>query len=74
MMSAVLLPRVRVYGPEQLRGLRFARLARGVLWIDALWMRALPWARKLFGSRLTKFIEDPLTLRRCLAKPAWRML
>ena len=40
MMSAVLLRRARVYGPEQLRGLRFARLARGVLLIAALWMRA----------------------------------
>ena len=62
MTSGALPPRVRVYGPEQLRGLRFARLARGAWWIDALWMRALPWAQKSFGSRLTKFIEDPLTL------------
>ena len=30
--------------------------------------------RKYFGSRLARFIEDPLALRRYHARPEWRML
>ena len=52
MTFAALLQRVRVYGPERLKGLRFARLARWRV-VDRRAVDACAaWVRKWFGSRL----------------------